>query len=133
MSNYPFDMCPTAVTSPYPCHILSFSPFFLQHQSVNPCSLQLVAPVNSYPTHMCPLSPLLTLTLYHHPPLPLFAPVIITSTSPTLPFLHLPASHSCPKRLFLLAHHVKAAFTVSEHLHTHPLCFDQHMDTLLWL
>lgn len=86
--------CKNYLTRLYPCHILSISPVFLQHQSVIPCSLHLVTPVNSCPTHMLPLNPHLRSSPYHHPPLSLFAPTLILSTSPTLPFLHLPVSHS---------------------------------------
>lgn len=88
----PFTLTPFShiVSLSYPFHLTLF---FFQHQSVIPRSLHLVTPVNSCPTHMLPLNPLLRSTPYHHPPLSLFAPTLIPSTSPTLPFLHLPLSH----------------------------------------
>lgn len=82
------------------CITATSLPSFLQLQSVICSSLHLVTPVNSFP----PLSLLPRSRPFHHPPLSLGAPTPISSTSPTLPYLHLPICHPCSSPTFPPAH-----------------------------
>lgn len=79
---------------------------------------------------MLPLNPHPRSRPLHHPPLSPFAPTIIPSTSPILPFLHLVISHSCSSpKLPLLFHSVRTVFMcLWEYAHT--ILFFLHLPSL---